>query len=45
MRRVGVMVMVDIVFSDSACCSLKIAQHHGKGEYQGGCIGIIISHN
>ena len=39
-----VIVMIDIVFIDSACGSLKMAQHYGKGEYQGGAIGIIISH-
>jgi hypothetical protein len=38
------MVMIDIVFSDSACGSLKVAQHYGKGKYQGGCMGIFISH-
>lgn len=37
--------MMDIVFSDSACGSLKMAQHCGKGEYQGGCIGIIGRHD
>lgn len=36
--------MIEIVFSDSACGSLKVAQHYGKGNYQGGCIGVIISH-
>lgn len=36
--------MIDIVFSDSACGSLKVAQHYGKGKYQGGCMGIIVSH-
>lgn len=36
--------MIDIVFSDSACGSLKVAQHFGKGKYQGGCMGIIVSH-
>lgn len=36
--------MIEIVFSDSACGSLKIAQHYGEGKYQGGCIGIFISH-
>ena len=28
--------MLDIVFDDSACGSLKMAQHYGEGEYQGG---------
>ncbi len=36
--------MIDIVFSDSACGSLKMAQHYGKGKYQDGCIGVFISH-
>ncbi len=37
-------IMIEIVFSDSACGSLKMAQHYGKGKYQGGSIGIIVSH-
>ncbi len=40
-----IMVMIDIVFSDSACGSLKVAQHYGKGKYQGGSIGIIGNHD
>jgi hypothetical protein len=36
--------MIEIVFSDSACGSLKVAQHYGEGKYQGGCFGVIISH-
>lgn len=36
--------MIDIVFSESACGSLKMAQYYGKGKYQEGSIGIIISH-
>lgn len=36
--------MLEIVFSDSACASLKIAQDYGEGDYPGGCIGVIISH-
>lgn len=36
--------MIEIVFSDSACGSLKVAQHYGEGKYQGGCIGVIVSH-
>lgn len=35
--------MLEIVFSDSACGSLKMAQHYGQGAYPGGCIGVIIS--
>lgn len=37
--------MLEIVFSDSACGSLKLAQHYGQGEYQSGCIGVVISHD
>jgi len=36
--------MIEIVFSDSACGSLKLAQHCGKGKYQSGCISVFISH-
>lgn len=36
--------MIEILFGDSACGSLKVAQHYGKGKYQGGSIGVIISH-
>jgi len=36
--------MIEIVFSDSACGGLKMAQHYGKGKYQSGCIGVIVSH-
>ncbi|MDO9580666.1 MAG: DUF3658 domain-containing protein [Bacteroidales bacterium] len=36
--------MIDILFSDSACGSLKMAQHYGEGKYQGGCMGIFVSH-
>ncbi|MEL7608165.1 MAG: DUF3658 domain-containing protein [Bacillota bacterium] len=36
--------MIEIVFSDSACGSLKMAQHYGKGKYQRGCIGVFVSH-
>jgi hypothetical protein len=37
--------MIDIVFSDSACGSLKAAQHFGKGKYQSGAMAIIGSHD
>jgi len=37
--------MIEIVFSDSACGSLKMAQHFGKGKYLGGCIGVFVSHS
>lgn len=36
--------MIDIVFSESACGSLKVAQHYGEGKYLGGSIGVIVSH-
>lgn len=36
--------MIEILFSDSACGSLKMAQRFGEGEYQGGCMGVIVSH-
>ncbi|MEG1061024.1 MAG: DUF3658 domain-containing protein [Oscillospiraceae bacterium] len=35
--------MIEIVFSDSACGSLKAAQHYGQGKYIGGCTGVIFS--
>ena len=34
--------MIEIVFSDSACGSLKVAQHYGKGDYKGGVGGKMI---
>ena len=36
--------MIDIVFDDSVCGSLKIAQHYGEGEYKSGCMNMIVSH-
>ncbi len=39
-----IIIMIEIVFSDSACGSLKIAQHYGEGKYQGGGISVIVSH-
>lgn len=36
--------MLDILFSDSACGSLKIAQRFGEGAYQNGAIGVLIAH-
>ncbi|MEG0772650.1 DUF3658 domain-containing protein [Clostridium sp.] len=36
--------MIEIVFSDSACGGLKMAQHYGEGKYQDGGIGVIVSH-
>lgn len=35
--------MIEIVFSDSACGGLKMAQHWGKGNYNGGCTSIFVS--
>ncbi|HHW00876.1 MAG TPA: DUF1835 domain-containing protein [Clostridiaceae bacterium] len=37
--------MIEIVFSDSAGGSLKMAQHYGEGKYCGGTVGIIINHS
>lgn len=37
--------MLEIVFTDSACGSLRLAQSFGKGEYHGGCIGVIVTHS
>ena len=36
--------MLEIVFSDSACGSLKAVQRQGDGEYHPGCISVIITH-
>jgi len=36
--------VIEILFGDSACGSLKVAQRYGKGKYQGGCINVLISH-
>lgn len=37
--------MIEIVFSDSACGSLKMAQHYGEGPFRSGCIGVFVSHD
>lgn len=37
--------MLELVFSDSACGSLKAAQHYGQGKYKPGCIGVIVCHD
>lgn len=37
--------MIEIVFNDSACGSLKMAQNYGRGRYQSGAIGVFISHD
>lgn len=37
--------MIEIVFSDSAGGSLKMAQHYGEGKYCSGAVGVIISHS
>ena len=34
--------MVEVVFSESACGSLKCAQSFGRGEYTGGLLGIVL---
>ena len=37
--------MMEIVFSDSAGGSLKLAQHYGEGNYKAaGCMGVIVFH-
>lgn len=36
--------MIEIIFGESAGGSLKLAQSYGKGEYCGGCVGVIVSH-
>ncbi|TLM99534.1 DUF1835 domain-containing protein [bacterium] len=36
--------MIEIVFGDSACGGLKMAQRLGEGKHPGGCIGVIVSH-
>jgi hypothetical protein len=36
--------MIEVVFGDSACGSLKMAQHYGEGQYRDGAIGVIVSH-
>ena len=33
--------MLEIVFSESACGALKLAQRYGEGKYRGGAIGVI----
>jgi len=37
--------MIEIVFGDSACASLKMAQRYGEGDYCGGSSGVIIGHS
>jgi len=39
-----VIIIVEIVFSDSACGSLIAAQHYGEGEFQEGSIAIFVYH-
>ena len=36
--------MIEIVFGESACGSLKIAQTYGKGKYRGSAISVFIRH-
>lgn len=36
--------MIEIVFSESACGSLKIAQTYGKGKYRGSAISVFMKH-
>lgn len=37
--------MIEIVFGDSTCGSLKMAQSYGRGKYQSGAIGVSLSHD
>lgn len=37
--------MIDIVFSDSACGSLKMAQHYGEGPFRSGCVSVFVCHD
>ncbi len=39
-----IIVMIEIVFNESAYGSLKTAQNYGKGKYQGGINGVFIYH-
>ena len=34
--------MLEIVFSESACGALKLAQRYGEGKYRGGATGVIV---
>ncbi len=36
--------MLEVTFSESACGSLKVAQHYGEGKYRGGAFGFIATH-
>ena len=36
--------MIEIVFGESACGSLKIAQTYGKGKYRGSAVSIFMRH-
>ena len=36
--------MIEIVFSDSACGSLVVAQNYGKGKYHGGAVSVFLLH-
>ncbi len=36
--------MIEIVFSDSACGCLKVAQNYGKGKYHGAVTSVFLSH-
>ena len=34
--------MIEIVFGEGACGSLKVAQGYGKGKYPGGAVSVFI---
>ena len=36
--------MIEIVFGESACGSLKIAQTYGKGKYRGSAVSVFMRH-
>lgn len=41
----GWVKMIEIVFNESACGSLKVAQNYGKGKYRSGTFGIMMNHD
>ena len=34
--------MIEVVFGESACGSLRVAQNYGKGKYRGGAVSVFI---
>ncbi len=41
----GVIAMMEIVFGESACGGIRIAQGYGKGKYVGGATSVIVRHD